>query len=107
MFGDSWVYRLERWIEDLSTGVTKEDVARAREVYHLFKIGPGNCAGKKLAILELMVWVGRVTWRMNFKISRKESGDGESEGYGRRFVLRDAYIGLTDGLIVQFERRRA
>ncbi|EHL01949.1 putative Isotrichodermin C-15 hydroxylase [Glarea lozoyensis 74030] len=112
-YDDPWVYRPERWIVDPATGVTTEDVARAGSLVHPFLIGPGNCVGQKVAMMELLIFVGRVVWRMDLK-----AGDGKEEtygggqrnkGWGERyrgsFKVRDAYITLKDGPVLRVRER--
>jgi cytochrome P450 len=107
-YGDPWVYRPERWIIDPETGVTGEDVAKAHSSFHPFLIGTGNCVGQKIAMLELLVFVGRTLWRMDV---RNADGVGEKKnlGWGRRhknvLEVRDAYVTLHDGPMVQFRNR--
>jgi cytochrome P450 len=110
-FGDPWVFRPERWIPDLHNGVTVEDVARARTAFNPFTMGPGNCVGQKFAMEELLITVGRTLWRMDVRlVPGNHLGGGSPElGWGSRdknhIVLKDAYISVRDGPMVQFRKR--
>lgn len=110
-FGDPWVFRPERWIEDPRTGVTAEDVARARSVFNPFSIGAGNCVGQKLAMEELLITVAKTLYRMDVQLVPGDSlGGGSSDlGWGLRdknhIVLKDAYVALRNGPMVQFRKR--
>ncbi|TVY31882.1 Cytochrome P450 monooxygenase [Lachnellula subtilissima] len=111
VFGDPWVYRPERWIVDTESGVTAEDVSRAQTAFHPFSIGAGNCVGRNLAMQELLVTVGRLLYRMDVRVPAGDSvGAGSEElGWGRRskrnFQIRDAYVAVKDGPMLQFKRR--
>ncbi|EHL01515.1 putative Cytochrome 67 [Glarea lozoyensis 74030] len=110
-FGDPWTFRPERWIADSSTGVTPEDVARARSAFNPFTIGAGNCVGQKFAMEELLITVARTLWRMDARLVPGDNlGAGSSKlGWGSRdknhIVLRDAWISIKDGPMVQFRKR--
>jgi cytochrome P450 len=98
-YNDPWVYRPERWIVDPAAGVTTEDVARAQSMFHPFLMGTGNCIGQRVAMLELMIFVGRTLWRMD--VRNADLGFGEERkrlGWGRRnkniLPVQDAYITL-------------
>jgi cytochrome P450 len=45
--------------------VTEDDVARAKSAFFPFSLGSYNCAGKNLAILEILVTVARTLYRMD------------------------------------------
>lgn len=110
-FIDAYLYRPERWIADNQTGVTVENVAQARSCWYPFSAGPGNCVGKNLAMLELMITVARTLYQMDVRMPPGSTlGEGAPHlGWGRRsrnnFQLRDAYVSLRDGPTVQFKKR--
>ncbi|MCJ1246970.1 hypothetical protein MMC30_004181 [Trapelia coarctata] len=109
-FPDPYVYRPERWIVDPDAGVMAEEVARARSCVHPFSAGPANCVGKSLALMELMITVGRVLYGMEVRAEPgSRLGEGAPElGWGRRnrnqYQVGDAYISLRDGPMLQFKR---
>ncbi len=111
-FKDPWVFRPERWIPDPMTGVTAEDVARAQAAFNPFSIGAWNCAGQKLAMLELLIIIARTLYRMDVRLVPGDSlGGGSPEsGWGSRhrdqFQIRDYYVALRDGPRVQFRKRQ-
>jgi len=110
-YGDPSIYRPERWIVDEATGVTAEDVAFAQTVFNPFSMGSGNCVGQKLAILELLITIGRTLYRMDVKrVPGTTLGQGRPEmGWGMRsedhFQVQDAYISIKDGPLLQFKKR--
>jgi cytochrome P450 len=112
-YGDSEIFRPERWIPDESTGVTQEDVNALRANFHPFAQGPGSCPGKNIAILELSITIARTLHRFDV---RRPPGDGNSVGQGSPtsiwgmrnkniFQLQDAYISVRNGPMVQFKER--
>lgn len=109
---DPNIFRPERWIVNEETGVTEEYVARCRENFHPFGQGPGNCAGKNLALLELMLTVGRTLHRLDVRMTPgSTAGQGGPElGWGRRdrrqYQVRDAFAAIRDGPEVQFRKRQ-
>ncbi|KAL8898803.1 MAG: hypothetical protein Q9192_001903, partial [Flavoplaca navasiana] len=110
-YGDSNIYRPERWIVDEDNGVSAESVAYIKTCFHPFSAGPGNCAGQNLAVLEMLLVVARTLWRMDVRmVPGDRTGEGDPRlGWGRRdkmsFQLDDAYIALRDGPVLQFKRR--
>lgn len=110
-FGDPWVFRPERWIADPRTGVTTEDVARARTAFNPFTIGQANCVGQKLAMEELLITMAKTLYRMDVRLVPGNTlGGGDPElGWGLRdkdqIKLKDAYISIRTGPMVQFRKR--
>jgi cytochrome P450 len=110
-FGDPYIYRPERWIVDEATGITADYVALARSAFNPFSVGPGNCVGQKLAMLELQVITARILYRMDVQCPPGDNlGGGSRElGWGRRdrkqFQLEDAFVSLVNGPMVQFRKR--
>ncbi|KUJ12540.1 benzoate 4-monooxygenase cytochrome P450 [Mollisia scopiformis] len=113
VYGDPWVYRPERWIADEASGVTTEDVTRAQRAFYPFSAGVGNCAGKNLAMKELLLATARTLFMVDVKAPPAPDnllGAGSSElGWGSRskshFVIEDAYLGTKDGPMLQLKRR--
>lgn len=110
-YGDPWVYRPERWIPDSVTGVTAEDVARARSCFNPFTIGQGSCVGQKLAMVELLITFAKMLHRMDVRLAPGDTlGAGAPElGWGMRskdhITMKDAFIALRNGQMLQFRRR--
>jgi cytochrome P450 len=110
VYGDAVVYRPERWL--VSETNTVADVARMRANFHPFSIGPHNCAGTNFAIQELMLVVAKTVHRFDFRLESewaKGAGLRHSRVVGEKkvphFQLRDAYITVRDGPVLQFRRR--
>lgn len=111
-YPDVNVFRPERFIVDEQTGVTAEDVARAHDSYFSFSLGPFNCVGKNLAMLELTVTIARTLYRMDVRALPGDTlGEGAPNlGWGRRhrnvFQYKDAFVAIRNGPIVQFRKRQ-
>ncbi len=110
-YGDPNVYRPERWIVDKEMGVTAEDVTRISTYMHPFSVGPANCVGQNLAMLEMLITIARTLFRLDARAEPGSTlGEGNPElGWGRRdrkqFQLFDAYIAMRDGPMIQFKNR--
>ncbi|KFY09577.1 hypothetical protein V492_05436 [Pseudogymnoascus sp. VKM F-4246] len=110
-YGDPWVYRPERWIQDPATGVTAEDVARAQSCFNPFTIGQGNCVGQKLAMRELLITIAKTLHRMDVRLALGDTLGAGASGlrWGMRskdhITFKDAYISIKNGPMVQFRRR--
>lgn len=110
-YGDPWVYRPERWIPDPMTGVTAEDVARSQTCFNPFTIGSYNCVGQKLAMAELLITTAKMLHRIDVRLAPGDAlGAGAPElGWGMRsknhITLKDAYISVRNGPMLQFRRR--
>lgn len=113
IFGDSNIYRPERWIVDEENGVTADSVAYIRSCFHPFSAGPGNCVGQNLAIMEILLVVARTLYRMDVRPAPGSTlGEGAPElGWGRRnkniFQLDDIFVGVRYGPVVQFRKRQS
>ena len=84
-FGDPGLYRPERWMVNEESGNTGDDVARFRACFQPFSAGPGNCVGRNLAWLEMLLVVSRTLYRMDVrlapaapwaKVRRNSGGEG-------------------------------
>ncbi|RHZ58985.1 hypothetical protein CDV55_100776 [Aspergillus turcosus] len=112
-FADPNVYRPERWIVDEEAGVTAEDVARARSSCFPFAAGTTGCAGKNLALLELYMTIASTLWQYEARLLPGDmTGAGsKAQGWGKRnpniFHVKDKYISVRDGPMVQFKKRVA
>lgn len=112
-FPDPDVYRPERWIVDEDAGVTAEDVARARSSYFPFAAGTTGCAGKNFALLELYMTIANTLWRYDARLPPGDlTGAGSrAQGWGKRnpniFHVKDKFISVRDGPMVQFRKRVA
>lgn len=111
VYGDPTVFRPERWVVDEAAGITKEMVAEIRTNFHPFLTGPGSCAGKNIALAEILLFVARTLLRFDLRKSPGSTlGEGRPElGWGERdrnlLQIVDAYVSLKQGPEVQFRKR--
>ncbi|KAI1853022.1 hypothetical protein JX265_012778 [Neoarthrinium moseri] len=111
VYGDPGIFRPERWIVDEAAGVTKEMVADIRTNFHPFLTGPGSCAGKNIAMAEIMLVVAKTLLIFDIrKAPGSTLGEGSPElGWGERdkkqFQVVDAYVSVKQGPEVQYRKR--
>ncbi|KAF2192936.1 benzoate 4-monooxygenase cytochrome P450 [Zopfia rhizophila CBS 207.26] len=106
LYGDSEAYRPERWIE--SEANTAVDVARIKRGFSPFSKGPGNCVGQNLAILEMMMTIGRLVYYADLKLASTVSRGKDNLGWGRdprHYQFWDAHIGMGERIELQFKKR--
>lgn len=114
---DANTFRPERWIAE-EYGETfsdlkqaEEEVSRIKRGAHPFGKGVGDCLGQKIAMLQLSMALARTLWRMDLRVVPGEHlGEGRPKlGWGRRdrntYMLRDAYVSVREGPILQFRKR--
>jgi cytochrome P450 len=113
VFGDPEVYRPERWIA-LSDPSFVNDEAQVRNLkknFHPFSMGSGDCAGRNLAMLELLLVIARTLWNTDIMLAPGNTlGEGRPElGWGQRradnYIVKDSFLCLKDGPVLQFKRR--
>lgn len=112
VYGDAHTYRPERWIP--TTGAEDEDsearVRTIKKAFHPFSIGPFNCVGQNLAILELLLVSAKVMWSLDFRLAPVQ-GSGrnpqttEDDRNHNHFEVKDVYLCLKDGPELQFRPR--
>ncbi|KAI1172232.1 benzoate 4-monooxygenase cytochrome P450 [Nemania sp. FL0916] len=103
VYGDPGIFRPERWIVNETAGITKEMVAEIRTNFHPFLTGPGSCAGKHIAMAEILLVLSKTLLRFDLRKTPGSSlGEGRPEmGWGARdrkqFQVIDAYVSLKQG----------
>jgi cytochrome P450 len=107
------VFRPERWLiaDSTSDGNSKEEVKRLKSGLHTFGKGVGNCIGQRVAMLQLSMAIARTLWRFDVRLlPGSRLGEGRAGlGWGKEdrntFMIRDAYIALDEGPVLQFRER--
>jgi cytochrome P450 len=98
---DADVFRPERWMPSDDTHVLK-----MRRCFHPFSIGPMNCVGQNLAILEFQLIVAKTVWATDFSVPEIEL---HKEASGRQvnpvYNVTDAYLSLKVGPFLRFRNR--
>ncbi|KAF9873689.1 hypothetical protein CkaCkLH20_08799 [Colletotrichum karsti] len=96
----------ERWIPAVAG---EEAVAKAKAAYGTFSVGPRNCVGKGLAMIEISLAMAAVISEFDFR--RDETGQGNvGEGRGdlkNEYQIFWAFTSMKDGPYVQFRRAEA
>ncbi|KAF1976973.1 hypothetical protein BU23DRAFT_565131 [Bimuria novae-zelandiae CBS 107.79] len=81
-------------------------VLKLRRYFHPFSIGPMNCAGQNLAMLEFQLVVAKTIWATDFSLP--EGGINE-EGFHQQgppvYDVTDAYLSLKVGPFLRFRQR--
>lgn len=112
-FQDPFVFRPERWIANPEQGVFVGDVAALKDAFNPFSMGPGQCPGKNIALLEMWILFGQLIYSCDF---RRSPDDIKSRGVGRpqyiwgrrnenQCQVVDVFLALRDGPIIQVRRR--
>ncbi len=110
-YGDSEIFRPQRWIPDDTN--TQEDINALRAGFNPFSQGPGSCPGKNIAILELQIAIARTLRRFDVRKSTEGNsslGEGSPTAqWGMRnkniYQLEDVYIAARNGPMVQLRKR--
>ncbi|PQE19513.1 Benzoate 4-monooxygenase cytochrome P450 protein [Rutstroemia sp. NJR-2017a WRK4] len=118
-FPDAWRFKPERWIleEGMEGNEEKrrkkeEDIKLAKAAFNPFTIGVGNCVGQKLAWQEMLVTVGRTLWALDLRLVEGDltGAGGRGKGLGvvgeETILLRDAYVSLREGPMVEVRERK-
>lgn len=109
VYPEPFKFQPERWI--LGEGATPESLALAESGFCAFITGSRGCIGKNLAWLEMMLVMAKLVWKFELRQDvNNQTGAGKVDGpFGRReveqFQLKDAYVAMRDGPMVQFKRR--
>ncbi|PQE28802.1 benzoate 4-monooxygenase cytochrome P450 protein [Rutstroemia sp. NJR-2017a WRK4] len=112
-FKDPFVFRPERWIPNEELGISGEDVAALQVAFNPFSIGPGQCPGKNIALLEMYTVIGRTIHACDVRRPVEDTADrgaGRAEYmWGRRnrnqYQVLDAFLALRNGPMIQLRRR--
>lgn len=109
-FSDPFAFKPERWLigED---DTTRESLDRMLSVYQPFSLGSRSCVGKGMAIVELMLTMAVVLWRLDLKVAEDcSSGGHEGAEVGRHrpneFQLWDHITCAKNGPMLHFRERQ-
>jgi cytochrome P450 len=110
IFPQAWEYVPDRWIVDEKTGVTAEDVARARSAYAPFLIGPMNCIGKNMGYIAIKLAIAHLLFSCDIRQAGKLIGGGaidKEEGRRRwnEYQMQDWILGFRNGPMVEVRAR--
>jgi cytochrome P450 len=113
VYGDANTFRPERWIvsNHPDTLNSEDQVRNLKENFHPFSRGSFDCAGRNVALLELLLVCARTIWKTDIQVAPGFSdGEGRPElGWGQRsrnqYMVKDAFLCLKEGPILQFRPR--
>jgi cytochrome P450 len=116
-FPDPYRYDIERWIVH---GVEAKEQERERErikemtrSFAPFSVGPRQCIAKNFALMELMLTMAHVLWRMDFerpdgpegKIGEGAKRKGEGRDRVGEFQLKSYFTSHLEGPMIRFKTR--
>ncbi|KAF2795475.1 benzoate 4-monooxygenase cytochrome P450 [Melanomma pulvis-pyrius CBS 109.77] len=113
IYGDAYTFRPERWIPSshLDTLNSEDQVRNLKKIFHPFSTGSSDCAGRNVAMLELLLVCARTVWKTDIRVAPGfKDGEGRPElGWGQRsrdqFIVKDAFLSLKEGPVLQFRQR--
>jgi cytochrome P450 len=102
-YPEPFKYTPERWIPEIAG---KEAVENAKGAYSTFSIGPRNCVGKGLAMIEISLAVATVISDYDFRaapgdLARVGEGNGAFKDEYQTFW---AFTSIKDGPYIQFKK---
>ncbi|KAE8396217.1 cytochrome P450 [Aspergillus alliaceus] len=107
-FDDPFVYDPSRWYlrgsaDREGEGVSAEVLARQREAFAPFSIGPRACIGRSVALMELEVGLARALWLYDLRLApgMEQIGVGPHGEY----KIKDDFMVGKEGPVVQFRSR--
>ncbi|KAF1971016.1 benzoate 4-monooxygenase cytochrome P450, partial [Bimuria novae-zelandiae CBS 107.79] len=101
VYGDASVFRPERWMPS-----DEEEFVRLRRAFHPSSIGPLNCVGQGLAMLELQLVMAKTVWAMDFGPAPGVKMENEPElEYPPVYHFKDTHIVTKDGRSLRFRPR--
>lgn len=104
-FPDPCIYDMNRWIaDDSKDSAEKERIKRCQRAFAPFSAGPRQCIAKNFAVMELILTMAIVVWRMDFESVGTPSEEG-GLGMKREFALKSYFTSHIEGPVIKFRRR--
>lgn len=105
-YPEPFAYRPERWMAD---EVPEEERAAAKAAFATFSVGPRNCVGKGLAMIEISLALAVVISGYDFRLAKSALGEvgvgkGEFAGQYQTFW---AFTSMKNGPYIQFKPVRS
>ena len=110
-YPDAFTFKPARWLTSPPGAPTKESVSSSQSAFCPFGIGPRSCAGKALAYTEMSVFLARMIFLFDMRLSpscRPEEGKPSWANERKRkneFQVFDSIVALHNGPMVDLKRR--
>lgn len=110
-FPSPYTYDIERWVvnEKKDAEEERQRIRERQRSFAPFSTGPRQCIAKNFAMMELMLTMANVFWRMDFENVGVLGEGGESMGLGREregeFQLESFFTSHMEGPVIKFRRR--
>ncbi|SPO03128.1 related to cytochrome P450 CYP3/CYP5/CYP6/CYP9 subfamilies [Cephalotrichum gorgonifer] len=117
VFEEPYTYDMDRWInrgvEDADVAAEKERIKVLTANFVPFSAGPRQCLAKNFAMMELLLTLARLFWRMDFRKSSGALGKvgegGKGLGWGREregeLQLKGYFTSHLSGPFIDFKAR--
>jgi cytochrome P450 len=105
VFPDPWEYNIERWVTRDNGIEEKERVRELQKCFAPFSAGPRICIAKNFAVMELLLAMANVVWKMEFdrvgSLGEGQPGMGEGRERKGEFQLRSFFTSrMNVGIVV-------
>ena len=112
VFPEPYKYDIERWIVRPGMEGDEDEKKRIKDMqrsYAPFSMGPRQCVAKNFAIMELMLTMANVFYKMDFEgvghLGEGKPGMGMDRERVGEFQLRSYFTSHMDGPMIRFRKR--
>lgn len=110
-FPSPYTYDIVRWVVQVGKEAEEEKqrIKACQQSFAPFSTGPRQCIAKNFAMMELLLTIANVIWRMDFECEGSMGGGGEEMGLGRErkgeFQLKSYFTSHMEGPMIKFRKR--
>jgi hypothetical protein len=110
-FADPYKWDIERWIVDPKKDeeAEKERIKEMSRSFAPFSVGPRQCIAKNFALMELMLTMASVFYRLDFESAGKLGEGKKGAGWGREreeeFQFKSYFTSHMVGPMIRFRKR--
>ncbi len=110
-FPDPYKFDIERWIIDPEKDETeeKERIKEMSRSFAPFSVGPRQCIAKNFALMELMLTMANVFWRLDFEkvgtMGEGRTGLGDGKEREGEFQMKSYFTSYMEGPMERFKIR--
>jgi cytochrome P450 len=103
-FPSPYSYDINRWItqQDENEEEERMRIRACQRAFAPFSTGPRQCIAKNFAVMELMLTMAHVVWRMDFE---SVGCLGEGGVGGREFQLKSFFTSHMEGPVIRFKSK--